>query len=127
MGLLAVVEREVVLLEVGWDEELQRTLTERRVVAEHRGRDDAPAERLGEHIRGDLALVQATREVPQGTLAPHRLVHRLGLVTVVAELGEVGRVRAPGHAPHQRHLAFGEEGQGIGRGPARGHCGQCSP
>ena len=40
---LAVVEREVVLLEVGGDEQLQRSLTERRVVAEHRRRARCPS------------------------------------------------------------------------------------
>src|SRR5881628_1959174 len=67
-----LVQREVVLLEVGLDEELERPLTVRPGALD-RERDEPPAERLGEVPGGQLALEQAAREIPQRPLAAFEL------------------------------------------------------
>ena len=63
LGVLA--QREVVLLEIGGHEELDRSLAIRAVTADG-GRHQAPAERLGEVIGGDLALVEARGKSQRG-------------------------------------------------------------
>ena len=71
-GILA--EREVVALEIRVDEQLERAFAERSVTREG-GRDETPAERFGEQVRGDLATRQRpVREIPQRTLPAPGLV-----------------------------------------------------
>src|SRR5690349_1659925 len=71
-GVLA--EREVVLREVRMHELLKRALAVRSVAA-HRQWHEAPAERFGQLIGGELALEEARRKIPERTLAALRLVH----------------------------------------------------
>src|SRR2546428_704393 len=70
-GLLA--EREVVLGEVRVHELLQRAFAV-GPIAPHREGHEPPAERLREVIRGQLALEEAGRKIPEGALAPLGLV-----------------------------------------------------
>ena len=68
-----LVEREVVLLEVRLDEELEGAFAE-GPVAQHRRGHQAPAEQLRQSVRGDLAPVEAGGEVPQRSLTSAGLV-----------------------------------------------------
>ena len=79
-----LVDREVVLAMVDVDEPLHRAFAE-RAVAENGRRHEVEAERLAEEIGGDLAPVQPGFEVPQRTLAAHRLVDRLGHVVAACD------------------------------------------
>src|SRR4029450_9950337 len=65
-------QAEVVLFEVGMDEELERPLTVRPLARDGK-RDQPPAERFREHVGGELALPQAWREIPQPALTRPRL------------------------------------------------------
>src|SRR5262249_28672339 len=88
----ALEEREIVLLEVRLHEELERALAERPLSQRGEG-DEARPERFREPVGGDLALVEAGGEIPEGALAPLRLVD-----------GEPGYL-AEGQFGEQRHVA----------------------
>ena len=82
--LVAVEQREEVLVGVVLDELLHRALAE-RAVAQDRDRHDAPPERVRQLVRRDLAVAQrALGEVPQRPLAAPGLVDRLHLDPVDA-------------------------------------------
>jgi len=105
-GVLA--EREVVLREVRVHELLQRALAV-RAVAPHGERHEPPAERLGQVIRGELALEETRWEVPQRALAPLGLVDGQRARAVEHDLDEERRVGAAGQPPLEGHLAACEE------------------
>src|SRR4051812_7823609 len=100
------------LLELGVDEPLQRAGSERRLLAHDRLRYQAPTERFGQLIGGDLPPEEPVRKVPQRSLAPVRLVNGVHLVAVVAEGDEERGVRAPGHAALDLDVAVAQDGQG---------------
>ena len=114
---LVLVQGEVVLLEVGLDELLHRSDAEWSVAAD-RERHEVPAQRLGQLVGGHLSVVQARREVPEGTLAAPRLVDRPHHIVAARDLAEVRGVGAPGHAPQHLHLAVL---QCVGSGVVGGH------
>ena len=113
-----VAEGEVVLLEVGRDEELERALAVGPLAA-HRRRHEPPAERLRQLIRRQLAREEARRKVPEWPLAAPRLVDGEPGGAVELEFGEERRVRAGGHATAQRDPAAREQG-------VRERCGHSS-
>src|SRR5438094_648476 len=107
----ALAQREVVLLEVGRHEALQRALAVRSLLAAHRERHQVPAERLRQVPGGQLAAEEAGRKVPERPLAAARLVdgERAGLVEpcLHQERG-VAAPRQPalhGEVAAQQHLA----------------------
>ena len=110
----ALEQREVVLLEVGGDEQLERALAERArrggPWAARRPSPSASDSCVGRH----LAPVEAVGEVPQRPLAPARLVDRLRLVVAGAQRHEERGVRAPRHAALDLDLAVAQEPQGVG-------------
>ncbi len=74
----------------------------RGAVAQPRARHDAPAERLGDEVRGDLAMREhGVGEVPEGVLAADRLVDDCH----VADRPEEGRVRRGADAAGDDQLA----------------------
>src|SRR5437879_3494739 len=118
-----LVQREVVLLEVGLYEELERTLAVGPVTPD-RERHQTPAERLGEIPGRQLALEEAAREIPERSLAALGLVHGQCGGAVERHLDEERRVRAPGHSPLQRHLAAAQEVGGLSGGRDRCSAGR---
>src|SRR5882724_715332 len=105
-GLLT--EREVVLREVRGHELLQRALAV-GPVAPHREGHEPPAERLREVIRGQLALEEAGRKIPERALATLRLVDGERAGALERDLDEERRVAASGQPPLEGHLAAREE------------------
>ena len=98
-GPRVLVQREVVLLEVGVDEQLERAFADgpsRTIVGGTTPQPSASRQLL----RRRLAPVEARREVPQRTLAPAAACRSPWRVVVAALDGDEERgVRAPGHAP----------------------------
>ena len=78
-------------------------------IAPHREGHEPPAERLREVIRGQLALEEAGRKIPEGALAPLGLVDGERASGLERDLDEEGRVRAAGQPPLEGHLAAREE------------------
>src|SRR5215213_4493316 len=77
LGQTRIGQGEVMLLGVVLDVELQRPTAYGSVVAEHRGRDDAPSRSLAHREGRDLARGQSPpREIPQRPLATSRLIDR---------------------------------------------------
>jgi hypothetical protein len=115
-------EREVVLVGVVLDEELKRPDAHRRVAPQHSGRDDPPSRRLAHEIGSNLARRERSgREVPQGPLAPARLVDRKHLVAVAVDAREedvVGRVR---QKPENLRVARGQKLESLGSRGDGGH------
>ncbi len=94
--LRALEQGEVVLLEVGMDEGLERPRAVRSL-AQDRGRDEPPAECLGEAVGGDLALVETGREVPERPLAALGFVDGERRFPGEGQLGEQGDVAGRWH------------------------------
>src|SRR2546428_248119 len=103
-----LVQREVVLLEVGRNEKLERPFAVRSV-ALHRERHESPPERFGEVPGRQLALEKAAREVPQRPLATLRLVDGQRGRALQRDFDEKRGVGAPRHPALQRHLAAAEK------------------
>ena len=59
-----VSDREVVVLHVFFDEELDRAWTEGSLVSRHGDGDEVEAEPFAQDIGGNLAAPQAAREIP---------------------------------------------------------------
>ena len=119
---LVLVQREVVLLEVGLHERLHRADAQ-RAIAQDRVGHEVPAERLRQLEGRDLTMIESGREVPQWPLAPPGLVDRARRVVAAPNLAEVGRVRAPRHAAEHRELTVLQHGCCVvpGRQFIRGH------
>ena len=88
--------REVMLTLIGCNEPLHRPLTE-RPFADHSGRNHANIERLAKEVGGKLSPVKAGLEVPQRSLALHRLVDRWVRPLFVNDVHQVRGVAAVGH------------------------------
>src|SRR5438445_351613 len=107
----ALAQREVVLLEVGGDEALQRALAVRSLLAAHRERHHVPAEGLREVPGGQLAAEEAGRKVPEWPLAAAGLVDGERAGVVEPRLDQERGVAAPrqpalhGEVAAQEHLA----------------------
>ena len=99
---------EVVLLEVGRHEALERSLAEGPVSLHGRGHE-APAERLGEMVGRDLPPEEPRWKVPERPLAALRLVHAERARVLEYQLHQKGRVAAPRHAALHRDAAAGEQ------------------
>ena len=113
---------EEMLLEVGVHEELERSLSVGAVPLDGQG-DEPPAQRLGEEIGGDLALVEPGGKVPERPLAALRLVDGQRGGAVQGQLGQERGVAAPRHAALHPHRAGGQDGgrvRGRGRPRAQG-------
>src|SRR5262249_40228229 len=106
LGLLP--QGEVVLLEIGIDEELEGAFAVRPVALD-RERHEPPPERLREMPRRELALVEPARKIPERPFPALGLVDRERLRARKRHLGEEGRVRGPRHAALEGHLAAGED------------------
>ena len=89
-------QREVVLVRVGVDEQLDRPRAVRSIAEDGRG-DGRPPQGLRQHERRDLPSAQGSqREVPQRRLALPRLVHDTSGPAPVADLAQervIGRAR----------------------------------
>src|SRR5438445_255981 len=107
----ALAQREVVLLEVGGDEALQRALAVRSLLAAHRERHHVPAEGLREVPGGQLAAEEAGRKVPEWPLAAAGLVDGERAGVVEPRLDQERGVAAPrqpalhGEVAAQEHVA----------------------
>ena len=96
------------------DEALHGALTERALGPLDGFGHEAPAQRLGEHVGGDLAPEEPAGEVPQRPLALERLVHGQQLLSLQAAGHEQRRVRAPGDAPVDLHVTLEEDALDLG-------------
>ena len=109
-------EREVVLLEVGVDEPLQRARRRagRRRAATVSGTRSQPS--ASRQLEGrDLALVEPAGKSHSGR-SPRRACRRARVDVVVRrrhDLDEERAVRAPGHAAEQLELAVREDGRAV--------------
>src|SRR6266508_4920286 len=92
-----LAQREPVLLELGLEEELERAFAV-RALAHDRRRHEPPAERFGEEIGGQLALVEPRREIPQRPLTALGLVDGAHAGAAELHLREQRHVAGPGHA-----------------------------
>ena len=105
MPLFIIEQGEVVLLEHGWNEELEGTQT-RGTVDDDGRRNVPPAELLGEEEGSGFALVERTWKVPEGPFASLWFVDRLcGPVIADDEVDQKGRVRAVWHPA--KHIDLG--------------------
>ena len=116
--LRALAEREVVLLELGVDEQLDGARAVRALARERR-RDQAEAEGLGQAVGGHLAPVEPSREVPERPLAALGLVHAERGGAPARHLHEEGGVRGPGEPSLDGDLASREELDGRDGGGSR--------
>ena len=95
---------EVVLTMVGVDEPLDRALAIR--ARAHDGwRHNSEAHGFAELVRGDLAAVETSFEIPQGPLALQRFVNALADECAVAKIDQERGIAAVGHAPFDVDLA----------------------
>jgi hypothetical protein len=102
-------QREVVVLEVGVDEELKRTRSQRAVGAFNGRGDEAPPESFGQCIGGYLAPVEPVGEVPQRSLTPTGLVDSYRSVRSRLHRDQIRAVAAPRHATLDFNSAGGEQ------------------
>jgi hypothetical protein len=107
-------EREVVLLGVRRDEQLDGSDAE-RTVAEDGRRHVRPSERARDEVGGDLPGAQrALGEVPERGLAATRLVDGERLLTRIGPGADQERVvRRVGEAPEQLEVADGDGGRDV--------------
>ena len=97
------------------DEELERPLAAAGRRARHGRRHEAPAERLGEQVRGDLAPEEPGREIPQRPLAALRLVDGQGGGSVEGQLHQERGVAAARHPALHGDVAAGQQVEGDRR------------
>jgi len=99
---------EVVLLEVGVDEELEGPRAQLATGAIDGRWDNAPPEGLADQVGGHLPLAQRPLwEIIERSLPLGRLVNRQRLLAFGADLGQVRVVRAVGHqAPDPNRPRF---------------------
>jgi hypothetical protein len=98
---------------VGIDEPLERALAE-RPVADHSWRHGTHRQVLAQQVGGTLAAVQTRLEIPQWTLAAHRLVDRLLRHVATSHRDQERGVRAPRHAAIDLWLGVHQEGDRVG-------------
>ncbi len=97
--ITGLVQGEVVLVEMGRHEELERARVGRRIISHDGGRYDIPPEIIGDEEGCHLALIEPAREVPQRPLAPMRLVDRLRVQAFVLDVEQERCVRRVRHTP----------------------------
>ncbi|NDG65101.1 MAG: hypothetical protein EBY29_16815 [Planctomycetes bacterium] len=105
MGGFVFKHCEVVLLEVGIDESLDRTNAVRSVIAGNGEGNDIPAERVAEFVSSNFTFPKPVREVPQRSFADMGFIDHASGVFAQCRFGEEGCIRTPRHFSDQFDLA----------------------
>ena len=112
LELRFVIQGQVVLFEVAWNEQLQGPRSD-RPVDKDRWWHQVPPNGFREFVTRHLAAVEATGEVPQRPFPTMWLVDGLHDLAVALDIAQQGRVRTPGHLAQNFDLTLTQDLLGL--------------